>query len=144
MNVYGQDMQACLSWSMARACVHRLSKLFQLLTVHDQLWDMFASKYDDVHNHPIHLELQSCPCSPLVDELLGGKWSVPEFCLHTFHPISQLFTLQHDISKNQLQEMEKYNVQLVVPKAYVRSFPEEFRENIWTLDSFVGHVLSTQ
>jgi len=55
-----------------------------------------------------------------------------------------LFTLQQGISKNQLEEMEKYHVQLVIPKAYLSSFPIEHRANILTLEGFVKHVTSTQ
>lgn len=55
-----------------------------------------------------------------------------------------LFTLQQGISKNQLQEMNQYGVQLVVPKAYLSSFPAEHRANILTLDQFVRHVNTTQ
>jgi type II restriction enzyme len=55
-----------------------------------------------------------------------------------------LFTLQQGISKNQLEEMNKYGVQLVVPKSYLNSFPQEFRKNILTLEKFIGFVNSTQ
>lgn len=55
-----------------------------------------------------------------------------------------LFTLQQGISKNQLEEMYKYNVCLVVPRPYLTSFPVEFRDRILTLDSFVHYVKSTQ
>lgn len=55
-----------------------------------------------------------------------------------------LFTLQQGISKNQLEEMYKYNVCLVVPKQYLTSFPPGFRERILTLDSFVNHIQATQ
>lgn len=55
-----------------------------------------------------------------------------------------LFTLQQGISKNQLEEMYKYNVCLVVPKLYLNSFPSEFREKILTLDGFVNHIQTTQ
>ncbi|QEC67834.1 restriction endonuclease [Panacibacter ginsenosidivorans] len=51
-----------------------------------------------------------------------------------------LFTLQQGISKNQLEEMYKYNVCLVVPKPYLTSFPQDFKEKILTLDSFVKIV----
>src|SRR5690606_25468913 len=47
-----------------------------------------------------------------------------------------LFTLQQGISKNQLEEMYKYNVCLVVPKPYLNTFPKEFRDRILTLDIF--------
>jgi type II restriction enzyme len=55
-----------------------------------------------------------------------------------------LFTLQQGISKNQLEEMYKYHVCLVVPKPYLTSFPSEFRERILTLDIFVNHVRQSQ
>jgi len=51
-----------------------------------------------------------------------------------------LFTLQQGISRNQLEEMYKYNVCLVVPKLYLKSFPDEFRHKILTLESFINHV----
>ena len=55
-----------------------------------------------------------------------------------------LFTLQQGISKNQLEEMYKYNVCLVVPKPYLTSFPPEYRSRILTLDNFVTHIQQTQ
>ncbi len=55
-----------------------------------------------------------------------------------------LFTLQQGISKNQLIEMYKYNVCLVVPKPYLKSFPPEFREKILTLESFINVAKATQ
>src|SRR5690606_18123095 len=55
-----------------------------------------------------------------------------------------LFTLQQGISKNQLEEMYKYHVNLVVPKAYINSFPLEFRDKILTLDNFVRLILNKQ
>jgi type II restriction enzyme len=55
-----------------------------------------------------------------------------------------LFTLQQGISSNQLEEMIKYNVQLVVPKFYLDCFPVKFRNNILTLDNFVKQVQKTQ
>jgi type II restriction enzyme len=55
-----------------------------------------------------------------------------------------LFTLQQGISSNQLDEMFKYNVQLVVPRQYLTSFPATYRDRILTLDTFVKHVQKTQ
>jgi type II restriction enzyme len=60
--------------------------------------------------------------------------------IHTKH----LFTLQQGISKNQLQEMNEYRVQLVVPGAYLSSFPAEHRADILTLKQFVRHVSTKQ
>lgn len=55
-----------------------------------------------------------------------------------------LFTLQQGISANQLAEMLKYGVRLVVPKPYLRTFPAEYRSEILTLDVFVNYVKSVQ
>lgn len=55
-----------------------------------------------------------------------------------------LFTLQQGISKNQLTEMYKYNVQLIVPQPYKKSFPEEFRGKILNLKEFVQLVEANQ
>ncbi len=51
-----------------------------------------------------------------------------------------LFTLQQGISKNQLEEMYKYGICLVVPKPHINSFPADFRERILTLNNFVAYV----
>lgn len=51
-----------------------------------------------------------------------------------------LFTLQQGISKNQMGEMSKYGVRLVVPKAYISSFPMEFRSDITSLEAFIQMV----
>ena len=58
--------------------------------------------------------------------------------------IKHLFTLQQGISKNQLNEMYKYNVCLVVPKQYISSFPKEYTSRILTLEKFIAHVKQTQ
>ncbi len=55
-----------------------------------------------------------------------------------------LFTLQQGISTNQLKEMYKYDVCIVVPKPYLNSFPKEFRDKILTLDSFIKYAKSSQ
>jgi len=55
-----------------------------------------------------------------------------------------LFTLQQGISTNQLMEMYKYNVCLVVPKPYLKSFPKEYRDKILTLENFVRFIKSNQ
>lgn len=55
-----------------------------------------------------------------------------------------LFTLQQGISPNQLREMTKSNVQLVVPKQYLGTFPSEFRPHIMTLQTFIKFVQETQ
>ncbi|HEY9124851.1 MAG TPA: type II restriction endonuclease [Bacteroidales bacterium] len=54
--------------------------------------------------------------------------------------VKHLFTLQQGISSNQLAEMYKYDVRLVVPKPYLKTFPDEYKDKILTLDTFVNHV----
>lgn len=58
--------------------------------------------------------------------------------------VKHLFTLQQGISLNQLTEMYKYDVRLVVPKPYLNTFPDEYRDKILTLEGFVNHVKSLQ
>ncbi len=55
-----------------------------------------------------------------------------------------LFTLQQGISKNQLKEMRNEKLKLVVPKAYVNCFDEEYRPEIETLSSFIQMVKEKQ
>jgi type II restriction enzyme len=55
-----------------------------------------------------------------------------------------LFTLQQGISKNQLSEMYNAGVRLVVPKPYISSFPDDYKDKILSLDTFLTHVNSTQ
>ena len=54
--------------------------------------------------------------------------------------VKHLFTLQQGISKNQLAEMYKNDVCLVVPQQYLDSFDRSFREKILTLKQFVSLV----
>lgn len=55
-----------------------------------------------------------------------------------------LFTLQQGVSSNQLLEMKSHNIELVVPKPHVNAFPEEWRESLMTLESFVGYIKTKQ
>lgn len=58
--------------------------------------------------------------------------------------VKHLFTLQQGISSNQLAEMYNSNVRLVVPKPYLSSFPNNFRDKIITLDHFLNFAKSLQ
>jgi hypothetical protein len=58
--------------------------------------------------------------------------------------VKHLFTLQQGISKNQLSEMKKYGVKLVVPHSYHSSFPKEYRSDIYSLQDFILNVSSIQ
>lgn len=48
-----------------------------------------------------------------------------------------LFTLQQGISKNQLTEMYNYDVCLVVPKPNLKSYHQDFRQKIMTLEALL-------
>jgi len=54
-----------------------------------------------------------------------------------------LFTLQQGISSNQLGEMKRADVQLVIPHRNLKSFPEPWRNKLLTLGSFVEYVRKT-
>lgn len=51
-----------------------------------------------------------------------------------------LATLQQSNSPQQLKEMLADNVQLVVPKEYIRSYPAEYRSSIWDFGKFIAFV----
>jgi hypothetical protein len=55
-----------------------------------------------------------------------------------------LFTLQQGISTNQLEEMYKYNVCLVVPQPFITSFPKKFKDKILSLKGFIDLVTKNQ
>ena len=51
-----------------------------------------------------------------------------------------LCTLQQSISAAQMDEMEKEKVILVVPREYIRTYPADRRNRIWTISRFVNYV----
>jgi len=51
-----------------------------------------------------------------------------------------LFTLQQGVSSNQLEEMERSNVTLVVPKQNLNCFPKPWQPRLMTLGSFIQFV----
>lgn len=55
-----------------------------------------------------------------------------------------LCTLQQGISTMQMDEMEAEKVTLVVPKAYISTYPRDKQDRIWTLNHFVGYVKELQ
>ncbi len=55
-----------------------------------------------------------------------------------------LFTLQQGISKNQLEEMYKYGVCLVVPRPFLKDFPKGYSDHILSLNSFIDLVRQSQ
>ena len=55
-----------------------------------------------------------------------------------------LCTLQQGISEAQMDEMEKEQVVLVVPEAYIITYPKDRRERILTLSQFIQFVKEQQ
>ena len=51
-----------------------------------------------------------------------------------------LCTLQQGISLAQLNEMEAEKVVLVVPKAYIKTYPVEKQPNIWSIQKFIQFI----
>ena len=51
-----------------------------------------------------------------------------------------LCTLQQGISSAQMDEMQAENVILVVPKPYIKTYPSDRQNRIWTLSKFVQYV----
>ena len=55
-----------------------------------------------------------------------------------------LCTLQQGISAMQMDEMEAEKVTLVVPRAYIATYPKDKQDRIWTLHNFVRYVKELQ
>ncbi|MGJ8677758.1 MAG: type II restriction endonuclease [Akkermansiaceae bacterium] len=55
-----------------------------------------------------------------------------------------LFTLQEGVSINQLSEMNSNNIQLVIPRQNLKSFPVEWRSSLLSLEQFVDIVRDSQ
>lgn len=51
-----------------------------------------------------------------------------------------LCTLQQGVSVAQLDEMHAEKVRLVVPKPYIKTFPEERQQDIWSISKFIAYV----
>ena len=51
-----------------------------------------------------------------------------------------LCTMQQGISSAQMDEMEDEGVILVVPKPYIKTYPRDRQDRIWTVGRFVGYV----
>lgn len=51
-----------------------------------------------------------------------------------------LCTLQQGISSAQMDEMQDEKVILIVPKPYIKSFPRDKQDRIWTIGKFVEYV----
>ena len=55
-----------------------------------------------------------------------------------------LFTLQEGVSANQLKEMNKSGIILVVPQSNIKSFPHEYHSIIMNLTGFVNFIKDNQ
>ena len=55
-----------------------------------------------------------------------------------------LCTLQQGISGAQMDEMQTENVILVVPRPYIRTYPADRQDRIWTLAKFVQYLKSIE
>lgn len=51
-----------------------------------------------------------------------------------------LCTLQQGISSDQMDEMEEEKVILVVPKEYIKTYPRDKQDRIWTVKKFIDYV----
>lgn len=51
-----------------------------------------------------------------------------------------LCTLQQAISSAQLEEMKNEKVILVVPEKYIKTYPEKYQNDIWTLKKFIRYI----
>ena len=64
---------------------------------------------------------------------LGGKRAQHAITLN-------LSTLQQGISSAQLEEMKSEKVVLVVPQKYITTYPEKYRNDIWTVKKIIDYI----
>ncbi len=57
-------------------------------------------------------------------------------------PVKHLFTIQQGISRNQLDEMHKASVALIVPKALHKQYPKGSAMTMLSVEQFVSKVRS--
>ena len=55
-----------------------------------------------------------------------------------------LCTLQQGISTTQMDEMESEGVTLVVPRAYISTYPKDRQNRIWSVSKFVNYLKDLQ
>ncbi len=55
-----------------------------------------------------------------------------------------LFTLQEGVSSNQLDEMHRHGIVLVVPQPIMRTFPSQYHNRIMNLTKFVDFIKTSQ
>ena len=55
-------------------------------------------------------------------------------------PVKHLITLQQGVSENQFAQMRHANVRLVVPKSLHSNYPQSVRQELMTLQDFVGEM----
>lgn len=55
-----------------------------------------------------------------------------------------LFTLQEGVSSRQMKQMEESHIQLVTPEPYLKSYPEEWRPKILTLEALTKTIRKDQ
>ena len=51
-----------------------------------------------------------------------------------------LCTLQQGISAKQMEEMATEKVRLVVPQPYIKTYPGEWQNEIWSIEKFIAYV----
>lgn len=55
-----------------------------------------------------------------------------------------LCTMQQGISSAQMDEMQSEKVILVVPKPYIKSYPRDRQDRIWTIGKFIDYIKELQ
>ena len=58
--------------------------------------------------------------------------------------IKHLFTLQEGVSGRQMKQMEESHIQLVVPEPYLKTYPQEWRPKILTLEALTKAIRHDQ
>lgn len=49
-------------------------------------------------------------------------------------------TMQRSLSLEQLDEIQAERVTLVIPQSYIKTYPKERRDRIWTISRFIKYI----
>lgn len=48
--------------------------------------------------------------------------------------------MQRSLSLEQLDEIQAERVTLVIPQSYIKTYPKERRDRIWTISRFIKYI----
>lgn len=110
----------------------------QAVTEENKRPDFIFPSEEDYHNAEFSIEKL---CSLAAKTTCKDRWRQVLNEADRFKDRNKyLCTMQQGISAAQMDEMAAEKVVLVVPKDYIKTYPEDRRDRIWTISKFVDYV----